>query len=111
MGFFGAAHGWGAGGTFCHTSPIMMKLGTVIPYLKKIQKLYELRDTPLEFCWHGTFFTGSHQILLYQEIQIKIPFRHIVSDSSNFSWVFKDCFNKHGHNFDDVSKNGYPRPS
>ena len=49
-GFFGAAHGWGAGGTFCHTSPIMMKLGTVIPYLKKIQKLYELRDTPLEFC-------------------------------------------------------------
>ena len=104
MGFFGAAHGWGAGGTFCHTSPIMMKLGTVIPYLKKIQKLYELRDTPLEFCWHGTYFTGSHQILLYQEIQIKIPFRHIVSDSSNFSWVFKDCFNKHGDNFDDVKK-------
>ena len=25
----------------------MMKLGTVIPYLKKIQKIYESRDTPL----------------------------------------------------------------
>ena len=28
----------------------VMKLGTVIPYLKKIQKLYESRDTPLELC-------------------------------------------------------------
>ena len=33
-----------------HTYPTMMKLGTVIPYLKKIQKIYESRDTPLEFC-------------------------------------------------------------
>ena len=29
----------------CHTYPAMMKLGTVIPYLKKIQKIYEARDT------------------------------------------------------------------
>ena len=28
----------------------MMKLGTVIPYPKKIEKLYESRDTSLEFC-------------------------------------------------------------
>ena len=32
----------------CRTYPTMMKLGTVIPYLKKIQKIYESRDTPLE---------------------------------------------------------------
>ena len=31
----------------CHTYPKMMKLGTVIPYLKKIQKIYESHDTPL----------------------------------------------------------------
>ena len=30
-----------------HRYPAMMKLGTVIPYLKKIQKIYESRDTPL----------------------------------------------------------------
>ena len=30
----------------CHTYPTMMKLGTVIPYLKKIEKIYEPRDTP-----------------------------------------------------------------
>ena len=34
----------------CHTYPTMMKLGTVIPYTKKIQKIYELRDTSLDFC-------------------------------------------------------------
>ena len=34
----------------CHPYPIMMKLGTVIPYLKKIQKIYESRDTTPELC-------------------------------------------------------------
>ena len=29
----------------------------------------------------------------------------------NFSCVFKDYFNKYSYNFDDVSKNGYARPS
>ena len=46
MGFLGAAYGWGGGGVkwppfpkICHTYPIIMSLGTVIPYLKKIQKI------------------------------------------------------------------------
>ena len=34
----------------CHTYPTMMKRGTVIPYPKKIPKIYESCDTPLEFC-------------------------------------------------------------
>ena len=69
--------GEGRGGTkgpplpkIYHKIPIMTKLGTLIPYLKKIQNIYELRDTPLEFCLHGHFFTGNQQILLYQEIRI-----------------------------------------
>ena len=33
-----------------HTYPTMMKLDTVIPHLKKIQKIYEYRDSTLEFC-------------------------------------------------------------
>ena len=32
-----------------HAYPAMMKLGTVIPYPKKIQKIYESRDTHSEF--------------------------------------------------------------
>ena len=57
-----------------HTYPTLMKLCTVIPYLKKIQKLDKSHDTPLEFCWYQHFFTGILQFLLYQEIQIKIAF-------------------------------------
>ena len=95
----------------CHTYPIMMKLGTVTPFLKKIQKKYESCDTPHEFCWHQHCFKGSRQILLYQEIQIESAFWCIISNSFNFCWVFKDSFNKHGYNFDDVSSNGYSRPS
>ena len=49
MGFFRAAHGWGAFlgplPKISHTYPTMMKLGTVIPFLRKIQKMYKLRDT------------------------------------------------------------------
>ena len=34
----------------CHGYSTMMKLGTIIPYLKKIQTKYESRGTPSEFC-------------------------------------------------------------
>ena len=95
----------------CHTYPTMMKLGTVIPYLKKTQRVYESCQTPREFCWHQHFFTGNRQILLYQEYGYRLHFLYIISNSFNFDWVFKDFFNKHGYNFNDVSKNDYPRPS
>ena len=117
MVFFRAAHGWGGRAKrpsfpkICHTYPTMMKLDRVIPYLKKFQKLYESLDTPFEFCWHQHFLTENQQILLYQEIQLQIPFGYMISNYSNFSGVFKDCFNKHRQSFDDVSKNGYSRPS
>ena len=52
-----------------HTYPTIMKLYTVLPYLKKIQKLYKLLITTLDFCWHQHFLTGNQQILLYQEIK------------------------------------------
>ena len=54
----------------CQTYPTMMKLGTFISYLKKIQKAYESHGTYLEFCWHQHFLTGNQQILLYQKVQI-----------------------------------------
>ena len=54
----------------CHRYPTLMKLGTGMPYLKKIQKLNESRGILFEFCWHQHFFTENQQILLYQEMQI-----------------------------------------
>ena len=55
MGLFGAVQGWGRGqkgppSIKSVTYPTIMKLDTAIPYLKKTQKIYESRDTPLEFC-------------------------------------------------------------
>ena len=48
----------------CDRYPTMMKLGTVILYLKKIKKIHESRDTRLEFCCHQHFVTRYQQILL-----------------------------------------------
>ena len=64
MGFFEAAHGWEEPKRLplpkiCHAYPTMMRLGTVILYLRKIQKIYESRDTPFEFCRHYHFFTEN----------------------------------------------------
>ena len=36
----------------CHTYPTLMKLGTVIAYVKKILKIRKSRDTPLDFWGH-----------------------------------------------------------
>ena len=55
VGFFWAAYGWGGGDQktslpkICHTYPTMMKLGTTIPYLKEIKKIYESRDATPDF--------------------------------------------------------------
>ena len=60
-GHFWAAHGWGGAKAplpspkICHTYPTIMKFGTITPYLKKMQKTYESRDTHPEFCWHHHF--------------------------------------------------------
>ena len=52
MGLFGAAHGWGEAKTSpslksCHTYPTIMKLGTVIPHIKEIQKYMNHVTQPL----------------------------------------------------------------
>ena len=44
--------------------------------------MYELRDTPLDFCLR--FFTGNQQILLYQDVQIKEAFWYIISNYFDF---------------------------
>ena len=55
--FWGCSRIKGGGGVrkgpppkILHSYPTMMKLGTVMPDLKKIQRLYESRDTSFEFC-------------------------------------------------------------
>ena len=56
MGLFGTAHGYGGPKrptpslkSVTNENLSMMKLDTVIPYLKKTQQIYESYDTPLGF--------------------------------------------------------------
>ena len=53
-GLFRGCSRMGRGGGFLpkirHTYPTMIKLGTVIPCLRKIQKKFKPRDRSLEFC-------------------------------------------------------------
>ena len=55
----------------CHTYPTMMKLGTFISYLKKIQKMYE---SSLDFCWHQRFFIGNQQFCYIKKYRYKLHF-------------------------------------
>ena len=70
-------HGWGGGRQktpllkICHTYPTMIKLlGTVISYLKKIQKNIWITWHTLWVLLTSAFFTKNQQILLYQKMQI-----------------------------------------
>ena len=56
----------------CHTYPTMVKFGTVVPYLKKIQKIYESRDTRPELCWYQHFFKGYDVIIPLDDVTNKI---------------------------------------
>ena len=77
MGIFRSVHGSvevGEGGgskrlpfsKIYGTYPAIMKLGTAIPYLKKIQKIYKSRGTPPDFFFFFflIFFTGKQQVFL-----------------------------------------------
>ena len=54
MGVFWGAHGWGGAKRFPSLKSVtylaMMEPSTLKAYQKKIQNLYESRDTPPELC-------------------------------------------------------------
>ena len=69
MGLFGAAHGWLEKvylPKICHIYPTMMKLGSVIPYLKNIQKLINHVAHPLSSV-HINIFTAVFSNVCYNK--------------------------------------------
>ena len=95
----------------CHIYLTMMKLSRVIPYLKKIKKYMKKRDAPLDFCWHQHFLSEINKFCYIKKYRYKLHFDTQFLILLTFFWVFKDSFNKNVYNFDDVSKDGYSRPS
>ena len=80
MGIFGAAHGWGPERPLpplpkiCHTYPSMVKLGTVIPYLKKIQKIYKSCDISLSSTDISIFSTEISKFCYIKKYRYKMHF-------------------------------------
>ena len=58
----------------CYTYSSMVKLGTVIPYLKEIQKIYKSRDTPLEFSWHQHFLPEINKFCYIKKYRYRLFF-------------------------------------
>ena len=68
MGVFGTAHGCGRCKKapfpkICHTYPATMKLGTIRPYLNKIQKYINHMTVTLSSANISTFFTVNQLLL------------------------------------------------
>ena len=125
MGIFGAAHGWwgGGGGGDGEGAPLSLKSFTQILQWWSLAQLYLTlrRSKNIWITWHTPwvlltsvfFHRKSANVVISRNTDIDCILIHFdtFSNSFNFSWVFKDFFNKPGYNFDDVSKNGYPRLS
>ena len=82
MGFFGAARRQEGeiGGAKSHPSiksvtHILQSWNlAVIPYLKNVQKIYESRDTPLEFCWHWLFSPEISNFYYIKKYRYRLQF-------------------------------------
>ena len=116
MGFFGAAHGWEGGGLFppvlkiCHTYPTMMKLGSYTLPKEDPKSIWLTCHIPWVLLTSAFFHQKTENFGTSTNTDIDwILINNF--DTFNFSWLFSNCFNKHGYNFHDVSKNGFFRPS
>ena len=116
MGFFGTAHGWGEVkkvplSNIYITYAVMIKLGTVIPYQRKIQKnIWITWQTPWILLTSAFFHQKSASFAISRN-KVQVLFWYIISNPFNFFWIFRDYISKYGYSFDDVSKNGCTRPS
>ena len=75
MGYFGAAHAWGGAKKaplpkICSKCPTMMKLGTVITYLKESKKYIDHVMHPFSFADIGIFYKKSANFANSRNIDI-----------------------------------------
>ena len=66
---------------------------------------------PLSSADISIFSSQISKFCYVRKYKYTLHFEHIISNSFDFFWVFKELFDKQGCNFDDVSKIGYFRPS
>ena len=80
MGIFGAAHGWGEQKSplplpkICRTYHAMVKLGTVIPYIKKIKKNMNLVTHPFSSADISTFSPEVSKVCHIKKYRYRLHF-------------------------------------
>ena len=113
MGFFGTAHEWGVKKAphpkICHTYPTLMKLGTVVPCLKKIQKYINHVAHLLSSADTSIFSPKISNFCYIRKYSYRLHFNACFLGFLTSFWVFKCCFDKYWWICDDVSKIGYSR--
>ena len=113
MGFFGTAHEWGVKKAphpkICHTYPTLMKLGTVVPCLKKIQKYINHVAHLLSSADTSIFSPKISNFCYIRKYSYRLHFNACFLGFLTSFWVFKCCFDKFWWICDDVSKIGYSR--
>ena len=81
MGFFGTADRWRTGKKVLslksvYTYPAMMKLSTVTPYLKKIQKIYKSRATSFSSANIRIFYRKSATFVISRKTDVDCILTH-----------------------------------
>ena len=97
----------------------MLALYTLPEFISNHPKEDPNKDQPKEDPKIIWITWQTHRVLLKSAFFHQIPlnfaisrntdidsFWYITSNFFHFFWVIKDCFNKYGYYFDDVSKNG-----
>ena len=74
MGIFGAAHGWRPLHKICHTYPTIMKLDTVIPYLKRTKKYMNHNTHPLSSPNISIFSSEVSKICYIKKYRYRLHF-------------------------------------
>ena len=90
----------------CHTYPTMMKLGSYTLHKEDPKK-----DMNYVLLTSAFVHQKSSNFAISINTDIGCILVHNFYSSFNFFWIFTDWFNKYRYDFDDVSKNGYSRPS
>ena len=109
MDFFGAADGKSPPlPKICHIYPTMMKIGTVIPSLKKIQEYINHVAHSMNPADISNFSTEISKFCYIKKYMYRLHFDTKFLVLLTFLESLKI---KKSYNFDDVRKNGYARSS
>ena len=114
MGFFEAAHEWLAKKASSLKSVTYILQWWNLAQLCFTQRRSEKYMNNVTHFWVlliSTFFLLEiSKFCYFKKYKYRLYFNTSFLILLTFCWIFTDCFNKHGYNFYDVSKNDYPRP-